>query len=328
MTKSTDSLIPNFFNIDPPHNQTNLNSPIATTLPTTNHQIMPFQIKMIGHMTDCNFYIPDVTGDDTGMAFRMAYNAAKESKNNKELCAYVGSMLCSVVPGFKNTVETTLNSIGIRPRFVSLPSQAHENNIVDSELSSLDWPSILVIFGYCILLLFKFNFNNNEDGYGKYISNCIRGLKAKVGWDPSNKLDTIPFDATKANSISAMLGSRDLRATVMMFLMNNSNHHDSQIGNVCKYLNIILSWSEMLVTTRSSVVYDPRVLEEVMNFAEAFTDLLSQPYPQYFKHLGLVSELLKAESSNFPTLFAVVKELQSGRDGSNSVRINRYSSCN
>jgi hypothetical protein len=83
-----------------------------------------------------------------------------------------------------------------------------------------------------------------------------------------------------------------------------------------------------MVTTRSSVHYDPRVLEEVANFAEAFTDLLSQPYPQYFKHLGLVSELLKAESSNFPTLFAVVQELQSGRDGSNSVRINRYSSCN
>ncbi|MCI53181.1 hypothetical protein A2U01_0074427, partial [Trifolium medium] len=75
-----------------------------------------------------------------------------------------------------------------------------------------DWPSILVIFGYCILLLFKFNSNNDAVGYGKYISNCIRGLKAKVGWDPSNKLDTIPFDATKANAISTMLGFHDLRA--------------------------------------------------------------------------------------------------------------------
>ncbi|MCI87532.1 hypothetical protein A2U01_0108816, partial [Trifolium medium] len=46
---------------------------------------------------------------------------------DKELCTYVGSMLCSVVPGFRNSVVAALNGIGVRPRFVSLPSQAEEN---------------------------------------------------------------------------------------------------------------------------------------------------------------------------------------------------------
>jgi len=101
--------------------------------------------------------------------------------------------------------------------------------------------------------------------------------------------------------------------------MNNSNHLDSQIGNVCKYLSIVLSWSEMLVTTRSSVLYDPSVLVEVGDFADVFTSVLSHPYPHYFRNLGFVSELLKVESSRFPTQIAVVKDLQSGGDGSNVV---------
>jgi hypothetical protein len=165
----------------------------------------------------------------------MAYYAAKYfSKTNKELCAYVGSMLCSVVPGFKKSVEKSLNEICVRPRFVSLPSQANEINIVISNAPQLGWPSILVVFGYCIILLFK-----PDEGYAsydRYISYSISQLQAEVNIViPSNKL-VIPFDATQAKSVTTMLGSHDLRHTVMTFLMNNSNHPDSQIRKVCIYL--------------------------------------------------------------------------------------------
>jgi hypothetical protein len=77
-------------------------------------------------------------------------------------------------------------------------------------------------------------------GYKNYISNCIRGLQAKFRWDPSNRLE-IPFDVTKAYAISTMLGSNDLCATVKKFLIDNSDHQDSQVGIVCKYLSVILS---------------------------------------------------------------------------------------
>jgi hypothetical protein len=71
---------------------------------TLNQPNLQFQINVIGNMTDVNFYIPDVKGDTTGMAFRMAYYAARYySKNNKDFCTYVGSMICSVVPGFRNS---------------------------------------------------------------------------------------------------------------------------------------------------------------------------------------------------------------------------------
>jgi hypothetical protein len=127
-------------------------------------------------------------------------------------------------------------------REFTFPAQVHENSIVVSDLPQLDWPSILAMFGYCILLLFKPNINEKMIGYtyNNYIPTCIRELHAKARCDPSNKLD-VPFDATKANAITTMLGSRELRKTVITFLTNYSNHPDSQISNVCKYLNSILS---------------------------------------------------------------------------------------
>ncbi|MCI55320.1 hypothetical protein A2U01_0076570, partial [Trifolium medium] len=63
--------------------------------------------------------------------------------SNKALCVYVGSMLCSVVPGFRTSVEKSLNEIGIRPRFVKLPSQAKVNKVEITYASQLDWSSIL-----------------------------------------------------------------------------------------------------------------------------------------------------------------------------------------
>jgi hypothetical protein len=150
-------------------------------------------------------------------------------------------MLCSVVPGLRTSVEKSLNEICIKPRLVKLPSEAKANKIEIAYASQLDWSSILVIFGYCIVILFKHNdFKNDAVGYNKFISNCILGLQAKFRWDPSNKLN-IPFDGAKVNIIGTMLSSDDLRATVKKFLMSNFSHPDSQIGNVCKYLSDVLS---------------------------------------------------------------------------------------
>jgi hypothetical protein len=132
-------------------------------------------------------------------------------------------------------VEKSLNEICVRPRFVSLPSEANETGLKISNAPELGWPSILVVFGYCIILLFKSIGFGGYSSYDNYISYSISELQAEVKWDPSNKLD-IPFDAKQAKSVTTMLGSHDLRHTVMTFLMNNSNHPDSQIRKVCTYL--------------------------------------------------------------------------------------------
>ncbi|CAK8531512.1 unnamed protein product [Lathyrus sativus] len=208
--------------------------PHETILYKPNNQ---FEINVMGNVTDINFYIPDV-GDSTGVAFRKAYSAAKyDSKNNKELCSYVGSMLCAVVPGFRNSVVEALNEICVRPRFISLPSQADENRILISRLPELGWPSIVVVFGYCILLLFKLSFHDDSDSnYNHCMSSFIMNLQAKVRWDPSNEL-LVPFDVRQAKSVTTMLGSDDLRATIKTFLIDNANHNDYNLRNICEILN-------------------------------------------------------------------------------------------
>ncbi|CAK8531511.1 unnamed protein product [Lathyrus sativus] len=191
-----------------------------------------FEIKMMGVITQCNFYIPDDTGDINGMSFRMAYKAAKYSKNNKDLCACIGSMLCSVVPAFRTSIEKALSEICIRPQFISLPSQANEKKIVESELPPLDWPSILVTFGYCIHLLSHYYYTGD---FHTHMLNCIRDLKAIVRCDPGSKLE-IPFDAIKEDAVTTMLSSPQLKETVRKFLIANMNHTDSLVSRICNYL--------------------------------------------------------------------------------------------
>ncbi|MCI04746.1 hypothetical protein A2U01_0025793, partial [Trifolium medium] len=159
-----------------------------------------------------------------GMAFSVANNTAKNSKNN-ELCVNVASMLCNV---FRTLTEAALNRIGIRPsKVVWLPYMAKECNIDKNEIPQLEWPSILVYFSCCVLVLFK-KFTDQAN-YSNFMSRCIYDLREIVGFDPDAKLD-IPFDFGKANAIKTMLGScLTLRHDVIRFISRKSNWGDAEI---------------------------------------------------------------------------------------------------
>jgi hypothetical protein len=305
-----------------------LNHPRISSLPPTNHSNMQFEINMMmGNMTDSNLYIPDAAGDNTGLSFRFAYNAAKKYKNSntKELSVCVGSMLCSVVPAFRNNVEAALNGIGIRPRFVSLPSQAIQNGIVISEVPALDWSSILVIFGYCILILFNIHSKLFDLRVGfagsSLLTNRIDELRTKVGCPHNYHFDKL-FEQPTEISVRTMLGTHALRNSIITFLMENFNHPNPQISSLCHYLSYVLSWSgdlrvftlinEKLVKTKSPVLSDSRVVAEVEKLEELIRAIESHTYPQYFNHLCLTSELLLLDISRFPNLFAVAKMLDNG----------------
>lgn len=296
----------------------------------TNLPKMDFHINMMGNITDYNFYIPDEAGDSTGLSFRAAYYAARNYGfgDHKNLCTCVGSMLCSVVPAFRNSVEAALNGSGIRPRFMSLPSQAQEyrKTIPIAEVPESDWPSILVVFGYCVLILFKMD--SEIFGRGTYVTNSphtnrIDELRTKVGCH-RNYLSGIPFKPQTENSIRTVLGTHALRNSVINFLMRNFNHSDPQICSLCHYLSYVLSWSgdmrvftvlnERLVKTKSPVLSDLRVVPEVENLEELIKAIASYTYPQYFNHTCLVSELFYLDVSRFPTLFTVVLELEKEGD--------------
>lgn len=44
---------------------------------------MQAEVGGIGNLKDCKFYVTDVTERDTHIAFRLAYDAAMQSKDNK-----------------------------------------------------------------------------------------------------------------------------------------------------------------------------------------------------------------------------------------------------
>lgn len=292
-----------------------------------------FEINMIGSMTDCNFYIPDVTGDSTGLAFRVAFREAMYASNNqkKEICAYVGSMLCSVVPGFRHSVEAALNGASITPHFVSLPSQACENNIHISHIPELDRSSVLVAFGYCILLLFKidimeevFNFNTiHVFNFNTTMKKRIVKLQEEVGRTP-NKNIGIQFHEDTVIAIRTMLGTHGVRTSVINFLMNNLSHSESQISSLCHHLSYVLSWSgdmrvftvmnKWLLKTESTVLDGNSVKLEVDNLEVTIKAIASHTYPQYFSYLCLPSELFHLDVSRFPNLFAVAVALDQGLD--------------
>jgi len=142
--------------------------------------------------------------------------------------------------------QAALNGTGIRPRFICLPSQAHENNIVVSDVPKLDRSTILVVFGYCILLLFKVDnnefFNLYDNMRKRPVLNKIEEMRTKVGCSPSNYL-SLPFEEKKEDAIRTMLGTLDLRTSVINFLMKNFDHSDSQICSLSLLeLHVILVW--------------------------------------------------------------------------------------
>jgi hypothetical protein len=67
---------------------------------------------------------------------------------------------------------------------------AKEYNIDKNKIPQLDWPTILVYFSSCILVLFK-KFTD-EENYSDFMSRCICDLSEIVGFDPDATLD-IPF---------------------------------------------------------------------------------------------------------------------------------------
>lgn len=260
------------------------------------------------------------------MAFSAAYDATKDSKNSKELCTYVGSMLCFVVPEFRKPVEAALKEIGVSLRFVSLPSQAHENNNVDSKLPQLNRFYILVIFGYCIFLLF--NARKEVCWYNRCSeptsTDRIYALCTKLGFPPYNDLH-IPFNQQDEYAIYTMLATPSLRFSVIVYIMENLDNEEIRIRNLCDYVSFNLcglSWygdmyvfsviNDRLVKTKSPVLSDSRVTTEVYNLSLTSLAVGNFKYFYYFSHLCLDLELFLFDLSRFPTLFAVAMELDRG----------------
>lgn len=56
-----------------------------------------------------------------------------------------------------------------------------EHSIENEDVPQMDWPSMFVYFGCCILLLLK---KTGGQNYLNFMSTCIRELQGRAGCDP------------------------------------------------------------------------------------------------------------------------------------------------
>ncbi|CAI8590295.1 unnamed protein product [Vicia faba] len=275
---------------------------------------------------------------------KKAYNEAICSTYNKQLCIFVCCMINELSSGFLTPVITVLDAIGIKPTVY--PSETYYQTFDEQKIyvcqtdnklrihqfvdnrergnarglcKLLDWPTILVYFGCCILILF--NKFISEENYKTFMTESIRHLRERARCDPDVKLD-IPFDFKEANAIKTMIGScSTLCSHSIEFLLWHMNCQNSGIGFVCQYLGNELAWMDMhhlvlmndyLVTSKSPVLRDLRVSREVEDLNRAITKVSSYRYPQFYMFMVSNLERFKIEPFVFPTLIAVAQVLEKG----------------
>ncbi|KAL5102449.1 hypothetical protein RYX36_006776 [Vicia faba] len=268
------------------------------------------------------------------------YWEAIGSTYNKQLCIYICCMINEISSEFLTSVITALDAIGIKPDLYPsktyYPTNVEGNTYVcptDNKLrielfsdnharglsKLFDWPTILVIFGCCILVLF--NKFTTEENYKTFMTNSIAQLRERARCDPDVNLD-IPFNFKEANAIKTMIGPCSMLCNdSICFLLKHMNCQNSGIGLVCQYLGNELAWLDMhhlvlmndlLIAPQSPVLGDPRVLREVESLSQAIAKVSSHSYPQFYMFMVSNLERLKTEPSMFPTLIAVAQVLERG----------------
>ncbi|KAI4299487.1 hypothetical protein L6164_032945 [Bauhinia variegata] len=224
-------------------------------------------------------------------------------------------MVSMVIPQLEGYLSEVLEEKSIKIRRVTLPSKAKENQVDMISVYPKDWPSVLIVFGCCIMLLFE---DINPQNYINLMSNRISEMRAKVGCDPGNPME-FPFSLEKAKAIRSMLGSSmKLKTQVITMIIVLAGKSES-IGSLTNYLMDILSWSELreftfihdnLLLTKSPVLLDPRLKLELAHLNEAFKAICSHSIPQFFSYLGNYDDQYKLERSRFPIIMAVAEELR------------------
>ncbi|AES64905.2 hypothetical protein MTR_2g032980 [Medicago truncatula] len=87
---------------------------------TTNKRNTQFEINMMGNMINCNFYIPDATDDNTGLAFRVAY---------------LHIMLFIIKMMQEDAIRTMLGNLDLRTSVINFLMKNFDNS--DSQICSL-----------------------------------------------------------------------------------------------------------------------------------------------------------------------------------------------
>ncbi|KAM7260420.1 hypothetical protein ACFE04_016161 [Oxalis oulophora] len=281
-------------------------------------------------MARCEFFRADVDDDGEDHKLTLVYLSLNEAIDlttaSQQLCSYFSSLMVLVHPDFDGVFHTVLMELGIEPYDVKIPSQAKDNLIklpVGDE-NKLDWLQVYVIFGCCILMLFKNNMNDMKFH--------ISSMKETLGVDAGVSVE-FPFEFGQVEIIRTMLGgSLALKNAVINFL-TNKKLIGQPMRKICDYLCNVLAWSGMdiftsvldtLVLPESPVTQDNRLNHEMKNFLTALIAVKGCKQPEFFALFALPSQLAIIQRNKFPILAAVAQRVNhnSNEDTQNSNLVN------
>lgn len=243
-----------------------------------------------------------------------------DASSTVELISAVLSFIGEMLPGLQNLCAATFSDIGYQRVEVKLP-QERVTQLLEP-VNTIDSKYTWIYLGQLCLLLFK---NVSQANYNNFMLKRTQALKAAAGVPPSDVVAAV-VSLDKAEQIRSMLGaSNTFRKGVLLELLAIGRRYSNYQGRISLYVTNIARWTEMsgivfinemLIKTRSPVLRDPRVAQEVISLKEAIVKIVESEYPQYFRILADPLDYRILERSRFPTLHSVAHEVKKKQQGS------------
>ncbi|CAL0315308.1 unnamed protein product [Lupinus luteus] len=268
------------------------------------------------HMTGSNIISVELWLMDNLDARSMIFMTALDELNatplseRKSIFALFASALICVFPVLAPTVKLVLNNSGMNTREVKLPSQAEQHLIQMNRDTPENY--VAVLGAQIAIMLIK---NPSDANCNSFMQSWAQGLAASIGMPTDSRNFTPIADFEKVTLIKRLFSNRFLNTYIMKEIINYCALQApistlyNYVAEIVKYhgMGAFTSISDVLLSVKSPVLYNPRVLHEVDRFSFAYIAVRQFEYPQYFYMLAKPTVTHLIERNNFPVLARVAQ---------------------
>ncbi|KAL9997057.1 hypothetical protein Hdeb2414_s0655g00930281 [Helianthus debilis subsp. tardiflorus] len=239
-------------------------------------------------------------------------------EDTPQCAAWYLSALSCLFPGLLDVSKRAFKESGYN---VTVRNEATIGPLLIELKPCVDNRVCLAMIGQIILIMYK---NIDDRSYREYFRKRANAINKEAGLDTSLLADgsDVLFDIEIARKIKKFAGSHpELRSAVLVLILNN-RHGMTRVAKVCAYLAEIIGWTEMsafmfvfdtLCLTKSPVLRDHRVKNEVQYLMDAYQKITSTDQPQYYTIFYPIEAAHSLNRSRFETLMEVSRQIRSGQ---------------
>lgn len=155
-----------------------------------------------------------------------------QTTDDEQVCAHVVGIMICMVQGWSEELLDLIKDRGFCVEIVSLPSQAEIKMLDLCNLPVYASSSLFVLFGFCLLLLFK---NCTQANYNDFARARMNALRALAGAAQDVEILNL-FSLKKAQAVREILGAiPELKRLVIELIINHSDG-DTSFHSILGYL--------------------------------------------------------------------------------------------